>query len=114
MEHASHGFNSSSIGWALVFLSFLPRKRVRNVKWSSLFKMQHADANFGPAYNEFATIAIKMVYNPPQKNNSNGPIFMYDLLKSCLTLHSMFDVGSKSNGHKFELLPHENGFPIPP
>jgi hypothetical protein len=76
--------------------------------WKSALSLQNRPNN------EFATIAIKMVYNPPQKNNSNGPIFMYDLLKSCLTLHSMFDVGSKSNGHKFELLPHENGFPIPP
>jgi hypothetical protein len=50
MAHGSHESNLSSIGWALLGLSFLPRKTVHSVKWSTLFKMQHADANFGPAH----------------------------------------------------------------
>jgi hypothetical protein len=49
MAHGSHGFNLSSIGWALLGLSFLPRKRVHSVKWSTLSKMQHADAKLWPS-----------------------------------------------------------------
>lgn len=117
MTHGSHGFNLSSIGWALLGLSFLPRKRgsqcqmvnfVQNAAcrcklWPSLHNLfmkvnelkQVVGNGFGSQLCPYRTDQPMNLPLLPSKwsitpqKNSNGPIFMYDLIKSCLTSHSM-------------------------
>jgi len=120
--------------------SFLPRKRVHSVKWSTLFKMQHADANFGPAYticswkwtswskvvgNGFGSQLCPYRTNQPmnlpllqskwsvtQKKKKNFKWSHFHEESSNFAFN--VNVGSKSNDQKFKLLPQEDVFPIPP
>ncbi len=120
--------------------SFLPRKRVHSVKWSTLFKMQHADANFGPAYticswkwtswskvvgNGFGSQLCPYRTNQPmnlpllqskwsvtqkKKKTSNGLIFM----KNRLTSHSMLMLALNPMTRSSSSCPRKMSSPFPP
>ncbi len=81
--------------------------------WKWFWKLALSSRN--QPTNEFATIAIKMVNKPPPpKKKSNGPIFMYNLMKSCLTSHSMLMLALNPMVRSSSSCPRKMSSPFPP